>query len=162
MHATNASQAISYLLKLCIRLGQNQGSPERRPHSLCLREKASLRSSRLSLPRFGSDRPRIFRRIESILEWKDQLKRYVWLQRVAPYFCARLVTKTEGHPSHAMARSPPAQMTRKLLPGPMRRASPAQRDSEMYGHLTKVDVLCTLHCLLHCSYLERTGLPVYI
>jgi hypothetical protein len=28
--------------------------------------------------------------------------------------------------------------------------------------LTKVDVLCTLHCLLHCGYLERTGLPVYI
>ena len=27
---------------------------------------------------------------------------------------------------------------------------------------TKVDVLCTLHCLLHCGYLERTGLPVYI
>src|ERR1700722_18564659 len=95
--------------------------------SLCLRERTSLRSSRLSLPRFGSDRPRIFRRRESILELSDESKRK-YDYRIIPYFCARLVTKTERHPSYMMARSPAAQVTRKLLPGPMRRASPAQSE----------------------------------
>ena len=100
----------------------------RMQNSLCLRERTSLRSSRLSLPRFGSDRPRIFRRRESILK-RSKSKYYVWLQGTS-YFCARLVTKTEGHPSHTMARSPATQMTWKLLPCTMRRASPAQSEFE--------------------------------
>jgi hypothetical protein len=51
---------------------------------------------------------------------------FVFLHNITSYFCARLDAKAEGHPSHTMARSPAAQMTWKLLPGPMGRACPVQ------------------------------------
>jgi hypothetical protein len=57
-----------------------------------------------------------------------------------------------------MARSPAAQVTRKLLPGPMRRARPVQMESIKKGDTTKVYGLCILYGLLHRGYLERTRL----
>ena len=120
-----------------------------------------MRSSRLSFPRLGSDRPRTFRRMESIFRKKksDQTSCVFVPKKITPYFCARLVAKAEGHASHIMARSPASQMTRKLLPGPMRGAPPAQGKSiKGKRDFTKVYGRCIFHGLLHRGYLERARL----
>jgi len=78
LHATNASQAISYPLKSTKHARQKQRNADTWS-LLCLRAKTSLRSSRLTFPRFGSDRPRTFRRMESILNQSNKTECHIYI-----------------------------------------------------------------------------------